>query len=90
MTGNVVSLGKASVQSERREAFLQTVAQAFERYVAEFGEEPDGVVYAMGGAHQSTIVGWDVHGRSETAVTSVLSMSAVHMLAEAQKAVRAV
>lgn len=85
MSENVVSIGKAAIVSERREAFLQAVAQTFERYVAEFGYEPDAIVYTLNGTHQASLIGWDIQGASQDGAVSILALSAVHVLAEAQK-----
>lgn len=84
MSENVVSIGKAAIQSERREQFLATIAQAFERYVSAYDEEPDALVFVLNGVFQPSVIGWDIHGPSENGVTSVLSIAAVHASAEAE------
>lgn len=86
MSENVVQLGKADVTSARREAFLLTVAQSFELYVTTHGHEPDAVVFTLAGICQPSLIGWQVEGVSRDGVTSVLSMAAVHTMAEAQQA----
>ncbi len=83
MTDNVVSLGKAAIHSDRRDQFAQSVAEAFEAYVAKTGHEPDAVAFIMGGIKQQSVTSWDVHGESEQGVISFLSMSALHLSAAA-------
>ncbi|WP_395443591.1 hypothetical protein [Caulobacter sp. UC70_42] len=84
MSENVVSIGKASIVSERREAFLQAVAQTFERYVSKYGYEPDAIVYIMNGTHQPSLIGWDIQGQSQGGAVSVLALAGAHVMAEAQ------
>jgi hypothetical protein len=85
MSENVISIGKAAIQSERREQFLQAVAQTFERYVAEYGYEPDAIVYTMNGTHQASLIGWEIQGASQGGVVSVLALSGAHVMSEAQQ-----
>ncbi len=51
---NVVSLHGGPIESDRKALFLETVAEAFDKFVTENGEIPDGIVFAMGGVAQST------------------------------------
>lgn len=84
MADNIVSLGKADLHSQRRDAFMQAVAATFERYVAHYGYEPDAIVYVMNGAKQGSLIGWEVGGDSEGGAVSCLALAAVHVMAEAQ------
>lgn len=83
MSDNVIALGGGPITSDRRTRFLETVAQAWELYVDTYGYEPDAIVYVLCGAHQASQIGWQVEGASETAMSSVLSLAAVHCLTEA-------
>lgn len=81
---NVVRFGSADIRSDRRAAFLVAVAQTFDRYVSEFGFEPEAIVYLMNGLKQPSLVGWDIQGESQGGPASILSLGAVHLMAEAQ------
>lgn len=83
MSGNVVPIGKADIYSSRREALIQAVATSFEKYVADTGQEPDAIVYFLGGVKQSSLVAWEMAGESEGAATSCLSLAVVHLMSEA-------
>jgi len=83
MSDNVVSLGGGPVESERRAAFLQSVAQSFDAYVTDYGDEPEAIVYVMAGITQASRIAWHIVGASESGVASVLSLAAVHCLTEA-------
>lgn len=62
---NVVSLHGGPIESDRKALFLETVAEAFDKFVTENGEIPDGIVFAMGGVAQSTACWAITDGRSE-------------------------
>jgi hypothetical protein len=83
MSHNVVPLGKANIASDRREEFMRSVAQSFEKYVERNGQEPDAIVYVMGGILTPTQTGWDIGGASKGGGTTMLSLAAVHLLTEA-------
>jgi hypothetical protein len=83
MSDNVVKLGQAAVDSPRRTLFLQTVAAAFEEFVAAYGREPDAIVYVLNGIKQPSQVGWCIEGESGEGVTSTLALAACHLQAEA-------
>lgn len=83
MTDNVISLNGGAIENERRQAFMQTVAAAFDKYVADHGSEPDAIVYILCGLTQTSSIGWDIKGGSADGATTLLSLAAVHMLSEA-------
>lgn len=84
MSGEVVSIGKAAIVSDRRASFMAAVAQSFERYVSDHGFEPDAIVYTLCGLKQPSRIAWDIQNESQGGPTSILALAAVHMLAEAQ------
>lgn len=84
MTATVVSIKGGEIENERRATFLQAVAASFDRYVSENGQEPDALVYVMCGLKQPSQIAWDIRGDSMGGPVSVLSLAAVHCLAEAQ------
>lgn len=84
MGADVVTLRGGPIENERRAAFLQPVAASFDHYVEANGQEPDAVVYVMCGIKQSSQIAWDIHGDSAGGPTSILSLAAVHCMAEAQ------
>lgn len=86
MSENVVSLKGGSLNQERRDQFAKAVAISFDRYVEEYGSEPDALVYVLCGIRQPSHIAWDVQGDSKGGVTSVLSIAAMHCAAEAQSA----
>lgn len=60
---------------ERRADFLQAVTQSYDRYVSDFGQRPDAVVYILGGVRQSARAHWAVDGDSRGAATSMLAFA---------------
>jgi hypothetical protein len=84
MTGEVVSIGKAAINSDRRASFMAAVAQSFELYVADYGHEPDAIVYTLSGIKQPSRTAWVIEGESRGGATSVLCLAAMHMAREAQ------
>lgn len=83
MSENVVSLKGGPIENERREAFLQAVAASFDLYVESHAQEPDAIVYVLCGVKQPSRIAWDIRGESAGGPTSILSIAAVHCLAEA-------
>lgn len=83
MSENVVSIGKAAIASDRRAAFMAAVAQSFELYVAEYGFEPDAIVYTLCGLKQPSRIAWVIEGESQGGPTTILALAAVHTLTEA-------
>jgi len=79
----VVSIRGADHTSDRRASFLNTVAAAFDEYVASYGYEPDAIVYTLAGLTQASQIGWDINGASEGGVTSILALASIHMTKEA-------
>lgn len=86
MSENVVSLKGGAIENERRAAFMQAVVASFDLYVATYGQEPEAVVYVLCGLTQPSQIAWDIRGDSMGGPTSILSLAAVHCLAEAQSA----
>lgn len=86
MSDNVTSITGVRGQhgNPRRTAFAETVAAAFDTYVADFGVEPETIVFVLNGLTQESHVSWHITGASEKGATSVLCYAAVHLLAEAQ------
>ncbi len=83
MSENVVSLRGGEVSNDRRDRFVQAVAATFDKYVKDYGVEPDAMVYIMGGIKQRALIGWDINGESTEGTTSFLALAAVHMTTEA-------
>lgn len=79
----VISIRGADHSSERRASFLNTVAAAFDEYVATYGYEPDAIVYTLAGITQASQIGWDINGASTGGVTSILALAAIHATKEA-------
>lgn len=84
MSENVISIKGGDVVNERREAFSRAVLLSYDRYVTENGYEPDAIVYVLNGVTKASQIAWDVQGGSMGGVVSVLSLAAIHCLAEAQ------
>jgi hypothetical protein len=84
VTDNGVSLKGGAVENERRTAFMRAVASSYDLYLEAVGEEPDAIVYVLCGIRQQSRIAWDIHGDSAGGPTSILSLAAVHCMAEAQ------
>lgn len=83
---SVVSLSGGEIVNERREAFMRSVAASYGLYLRSYGQEPEAIVYVLCGMAQPSQIAWDIRGASEVAVSSVLSLAAVHCLTEAGQA----
>jgi hypothetical protein len=82
---DVVSLTGSEIVSCRRTQFLEALGQAFDRYVQEYGEEPDSVVFNLGGVDSAQQLGWQTSGRSYGLTVTVLALTAAHAQAEIAK-----
>jgi hypothetical protein len=82
---SVVAIGKAAIVRDRRQSFIDAIAQSFERYVADHGEEPDAIVYALAGVKQPSRTGWVIDGNSKDGATSLLCLAAAHLSREAMQ-----
>ena len=83
MSDNVHKLGAGPLDSRRRDAFIQAVAQSFDLYVEVNGYEPDAIVYVLAGVRQQSRIAWHIEGESQGGPTSILSIAAVHCMTEA-------
>ncbi len=84
MSAKVVSLKGGEIENERRAAFMQAVAASFDLYVSDHGHEPEAIVYVLCGLKQPSHIAWDIQGDSQGGPMSIISIAAVHCMAEAQ------
>jgi hypothetical protein len=73
VSDNVVSLSSGPIQRDRKAEFLAQIGGAYDDYVAQSGEEPEAIVYVLGGAHQATSRGWTMRDRSQGAAAAVIA-----------------
>ena len=72
---NVHVLNGGTLDSERRQEFLNNIAASFDLYVQRTGCEPDALVVVMGGVKQSVRSSWLFKGETEGAGTSMLALA---------------
>lgn len=83
MSENVVSLRgveRSSEAEERRAEVINAVAEAFDKYVDDYGVVPDGIVAVFGGVKQTAVVSWLVRGESEGGATSMQALAAFALM----------
>lgn len=85
MSDNVVSLRGGSLDSDRKQAFLNAVATSYEAYVDRYGYEPEAIVYTMLGLKQVAWTGWLVQGDSQGGSSSILALAGVAVTREVIK-----
>lgn len=76
MSGEVVPLKGEHIERDRKTEFLAQLAGAYDDYVQQSGEEPEALVYVLGGAHQWVSRGWTMRERSQGAASAVLARAA--------------
>lgn len=79
---SVVALPGVVTASDRKAFLLNEFAASFDRYVADYGEEPECYVAVMGGVRQTCRTSWTMQGESEGAAVAVLAKAAVLMMKE--------
>ena len=83
MSDKVVSIKGGEIENERRAAFVQAVAASFDLYLEATGVEPEAIVYVLCGLKLPARIAWDIRGDSIGGGSSILSMAAIHCMAEA-------
>ncbi len=75
----VVAFKGAALNSDRRADFLREVAAQFDKYAADYGEEPQALAFYLGGANQQPHMGWITGGESVGYGSAVLAMAGCYM-----------
>lgn len=70
------------IADDRKAAFLDAVAQSYERYVADFGEVPDALACVMGGLKQRARVSYEINGASRDGAISFLALATMALTKE--------
>lgn len=88
MSGNdfdaeIHALHGSPIESDRRREFMDLVAASFDAYVHLYGQEPDGICFAMGGIRQSIAVNHLVQGDSRGAGGAFKAAAIMHITASA-------
>lgn len=79
MTDNVIPFGSAPIESDAKAEFLRHVAEGFDLYLERNEEEPEAIVFVLGGARQTSHTGWMMRGDSEGAASSVKALALVSL-----------
>jgi len=77
VTAEIRSLKGGDITSDRRVEFLNHVAASFDLYVKDYGQEPDGIVFVLGGIKMTCRCSWDIKGESLDGPTSMLAISSL-------------
>lgn len=72
---SVVAFPGAITDSDRKAFFLSEFAASFDKYVSDYGEEPDAFVAVMGGVRQNCRVFWSTQGETEGAPLAFIALS---------------
>lgn len=75
MTAEVHALAGVTVGSERKLHMVQVTAEAIDRYVGDFGEEPECAVLVLCGLKQTARVSYAIKGASIGGTTSILALA---------------
>jgi hypothetical protein len=78
----VTALPGVQVESDRKALFVNDMAASFDRYVADFGCEPEAFVVVMGGLRQNARVSWTTQGDTEGGAVSMLAIAQATILKE--------
>lgn len=78
----VVAIHGANLEDERRAAFINDFAAAYDKFVASYGEQPDAFVMVMGGVSQTCRASWTIKGKPRGSNTSMLAMAHAVLLKE--------
>jgi hypothetical protein len=82
MSENVVSLKAGPVASDAKAEFMRHMAASFEKYVEDFGCEPDALVAVYCGLKQTARAHWLIRGESEGGAASIIALAAMAMMRE--------
>lgn len=77
---NITALYDAQIASERRKEFLNDVANSYDLYTKDFGEEPEAIVFVLGGITQSARVAFTTEGLTQRGSSSMLALAHVTLL----------
>ena len=87
MTAEVLTLkGAAPAHNDRKALLLQAVSESFDLYVKDFGEEPDCIVYVLGGLKQTVRPGWQMSGESEGGGASMRAAAVMALINDMTRA----
>lgn len=75
MTAEIHALTGVTVGSERKLHMVQVTAEAIDRYVEDFGEEPECAVLVLCGLKQTARVSYAIKGASIGGTTSILALA---------------
>lgn len=82
MSSVVVALPGVVQSSDRKAFFLNELAASFDRYVEDYGVEPDAFVAVMGGIKQTCRLSWTTQGESEGAPATMLALAYANVMKE--------
>lgn len=71
----VVAFRGVAPSTERRALLLNEFAGSFDKYVADYGVEPDAYVTVFGGLKQTARVSWLIQGETEGGATTMLALA---------------
>ena len=80
---DVVALGKARVDDDRKRAFLDVLAAAYDDYVSGQGQIPDAIAVVLGGLKQAGQPSYMVNGDSQGGSTTWLTFASACLMREA-------
>ena len=80
--GNVTAFPGAQIESDRRAEFARHAATSFDRYVKDYGVEPDCIVMVLGGVKQGARCSWLMQGDSRGGSTTMLSFAQAVLMKE--------
>lgn len=79
---SVVALPGVVTASDRKAFLLNEFAASFDKYVADYGEEPEAFIAIMGGVKQPCRCSWTTQGDSEGMSLAVLAIGAAVLTKE--------
>ena len=80
---DIVALGKARVDDDRKRAFLYVLAAAYDDYVNGQGQVPDAIAFVLGGLKQAGQPSYMVNGDSRGGSTTWLTFASACLMREA-------
>jgi hypothetical protein len=80
---SVVALHGQPIVNDQRAAFMASAEASFDKYVEDYGEEPDSMIWVFGGIRQTTRTGWLMNGDTRGGATSMLALASAVLFKDA-------
>ena len=80
MSAEIHALAGVTVGGERKPHMVQFMAEAIDRYVEDFGEEPECAVLVLCGLKQTARVSYAIKGASIGGTTSIMALAQASLL----------